>query len=235
MEILKKNLFPAHLIERVVNRYITGTLSNHCPRGSLPTSPIFYFKLPHIGHFSVVTQKKIRHFIKRYCNDLDIKLVFSSFKIGNMFGVKDPILGGLRSRVVYKFACAGCNACYVGETARDFSTRVREHLVSDRASHVFKHLQNSRGTQWRCSAKYLFRRGNSAGWEINYCRRLQLGISHFSKISSRAGWIVQKTRGDWEHTLVHTSCKKHILLRPLDKVIAFVENTGRLPAVFPPV
>ena len=123
IEILKKNLFPAHLIERVVNCYITGTLSNHCPRGSLPTSPIFYFKLPYIGHFSVVTQKKIRHFIKRYCNDLDIKLVFSSFKIGNMFGVKDPIPGGLRSRVVYKFACAGCNACYVGETGRHFSTR----------------------------------------------------------------------------------------------------------------
>ena len=69
-------------IERVVNRYITGTLSNHCPQGSLPTSPIFYFKLPYIGHFSFVTQKKIRHFIKRYCNDLDIKLVFSSFKDG---------------------------------------------------------------------------------------------------------------------------------------------------------
>ena len=35
-------------------------------------------------HFSVVTQKKIRHFIKDYCNDLDIKVVFSSFKIGNL-------------------------------------------------------------------------------------------------------------------------------------------------------
>ena len=46
MEILKKNLFPAHLIERVVNRYITGTQSNHCPQDSLPTSPTFYFKLP---------------------------------------------------------------------------------------------------------------------------------------------------------------------------------------------
>ena len=46
MDILKKNLFPAHLIERVVNRYVTGTLSNHCPPGRLPTSPIFYFKLP---------------------------------------------------------------------------------------------------------------------------------------------------------------------------------------------
>ena len=75
------------------------------------TSPTFYFKLPYIGHFSAITQKKIRHFIKRYCNDLDIKLVFSSFKIGNLFGVKDPVPDGLRSRVVYKFVCTGCNAC----------------------------------------------------------------------------------------------------------------------------
>ena len=113
MDILKKNLFPAHLIESVVNRYVTGTLSNHCPPGPLPTSPMFYFKLPYIGHFSAVTQKKVRHLINRYCNDLGIKLVFSSFKIGKLFSVKDPIPGGLRSRVVYKLACAGCNACYV--------------------------------------------------------------------------------------------------------------------------
>ena len=142
-DILKKSLFPAHLFERVVNRYVTGTLSNHCPRGSFPTSPIFYFKLPYIGHFSVVTQKKVRHLIKRYCNDLDINLIFSSFKIGKLFDVKDPIPGGLRSHVVYKFACAGCNACYGGETTRYISTSMREHLVTDKASHIFKHRQNS--------------------------------------------------------------------------------------------
>ena len=51
MDILKKNLFPAHLIERSVNRYVAGTLTDHCPRGSLLTSYIFYFKLPYIGHF----------------------------------------------------------------------------------------------------------------------------------------------------------------------------------------
>ena len=71
--------------------------------------------------------------------------------IGNMFGVKDPVPGGLRSRVVYKFACAGCNASYVGEMARHFSTRVREHLVSDRASHVFKHHRNSEHCRASCS------------------------------------------------------------------------------------
>ena len=55
IDIVKKILFPAHLIERVVNRYVTETLSNYCPRGSLPNPPVFYFKLPYIGHFSVVT------------------------------------------------------------------------------------------------------------------------------------------------------------------------------------
>ena len=45
-----------------------------------------------------------------------VEIVISSFKIGNLFGVKDPIPGGLRSHVVCKFACAGCNAYYVGET-----------------------------------------------------------------------------------------------------------------------
>ena len=72
-----------------------------------------------------------------------LKLVFSSFKIGNMFSVKDPVPRGLRAGVLRKFLCAGCSVCYVGETTRHFSTRVREHTFSDRTSHVFKHLHNS--------------------------------------------------------------------------------------------
>ena len=78
------------------------------------------FTLSYIDYFSAITQKKIRHFIKRYCNDLDIKLVLSFFLIGFLFGVKDPVADGLRSRVVYKFVCAGCNACYVVKPAGIF-------------------------------------------------------------------------------------------------------------------
>ena len=78
-------------------------------------------------------------------------LAFSSFKVGSLLSVKDPIPSGLRSCVFYKFSCAGCAACYVGETTRHFSTRVREHLETDRASHIFKHLEGSKECRSACS------------------------------------------------------------------------------------
>ena len=53
--------------------------------------------------------------------------------------------------MVSKFVCAGCNACYVGETCQHFSRRVREHLVIDRASHIFKHLKDSAHCRALCS------------------------------------------------------------------------------------
>ena len=61
----------------------------------------------------------------------------------NLVKVKDAFLKGLRTRVVYKFSRASCNACYVGETSRHFRTRVREHLFLDRSSHVLRRLQSS--------------------------------------------------------------------------------------------
>ena len=78
-------------------------------------------------------------------------LAFSSFKVGSLFSVQDPVPNGLRSCVVYKFSCAGCAACYVGETTRNFNTRVREHLETDRASHIFKHLESSLECRSACS------------------------------------------------------------------------------------
>ena len=45
-----------------------------------------------------------------------------------------------------------CRLGYVGETSRHFSTRVREHLATDRASHVYKHLQQSESCRNLCSA-----------------------------------------------------------------------------------
>ena len=67
-----------------------------------------FYKLPHLGCFSTIAQSKIRRLVNRYCHDLDIKLVFTTFKLRNLFSVKDSVSRELRSRVIYKFTCA----CY---------------------------------------------------------------------------------------------------------------------------
>ena len=41
--------------------------------------------------------------------------------------------------------------CFIGETSRHFSTRVREQLVSDRTSHIFGYLHNSPQCRTLCS------------------------------------------------------------------------------------
>ena len=69
-------------------------------------------KLPYIGPFSNVAQTRIRQLASRYCSNSDIKLVSSSFKIRNLFGVKDSIPRELRSWEVYKFLCTNCNVSY---------------------------------------------------------------------------------------------------------------------------
>ena len=151
--ILRKNLFPVHLIEKCVYRYLNtaidrnGSIQNTTSQGKQ-----YFYKLPYLGRFSTIAQSKIRRLVNRYCHDLDIKLVFTTFKLRNLFSVKDSVPRELRSRVIYKFTCACCNACYIGETGRHFSTRVREHLSSDKSSHIFKHLLSSERCRQSCSA-----------------------------------------------------------------------------------
>ena len=151
--ILRKNLFPSHIVERVIRQYIAKSQTVSSKPASPPSNKTHFFKLPYVGPFSIVAQNRLRKLLKRYCNNLDVKLAFSSFKIRSMFSVKDPVPVELRSNVVYKFTCASCNSCYVGETSRHLSARIREHLNRDRTSHIFQHLQQSEGGRSSCSAE----------------------------------------------------------------------------------
>ena len=102
-----------------------------------------YFKLPYIGKYSVITRQKIADMIKRYCKNIDVRLIFTTSKIKDSFSCKDKLDFSQKASVVYKFTCAGCNSCYIGETERHLSTRIREHLSTDKKSHIYKHLQSS--------------------------------------------------------------------------------------------
>ena len=153
--ILRRNLFPENLINKYISKYIQTAVKGGKTQpysGVEPQeTPKFFFKIPYVGHFSVTAQWSIRKLANRLCKPIDLRLVFTTFKVRNLFNVKDAVPEGLRTRVVYKFSCASCNACYVGETSRHFSTRVREHLLSDRSSNVFRHLQGSEFCRASCT------------------------------------------------------------------------------------
>ena len=48
-------------------------------------------------------------------------------------------------------SCASLYAYYVGEISRHFSIRVRKHLLSDRSSNVFRHVQSSESCRTACT------------------------------------------------------------------------------------
>ena len=144
--IFQKNQFPEGMINKAVKTYLDSVSNSENFAADSTTSSndicILYFKLPYLVLSSFV-QSKERSLVKRYCKDLKIKLAFSTFKIKNLMKVKDSVPRSLHSNVIYTFTCAECNSAYVGETSRHLSTRVREHLVTDKNSHIFKHLKGS--------------------------------------------------------------------------------------------
>ena len=79
--------------------------------------------------------------ISRFCNEnIKINLVFDTCKIGSYFSTKDAVPKCFKSSVIYKFCCQECNSCYVGRTHKDFNTRLNEHLVTDKLSSIYRHL-----------------------------------------------------------------------------------------------
>ena len=69
-----------------------------------------------------------------------------------MFYLKDEAPKLMKSYVIYIFSCASFDAFNIGETTRHFSTRITEHLCTDKASHVYKHLQTSQQCKDQCDA-----------------------------------------------------------------------------------
>ena len=124
--------------------------NNKIKKKTVEQKNVSYCKLGYIGKFSLYTRKKINQLCKQFCKNTNIKLVFTPTKLSDYFSTKDALPKDLRSFVVYKFTCAGCNACYIGETKRHLKTRITEHLETDKSSHVHKHLNDNENCRRVC-------------------------------------------------------------------------------------
>ena len=128
----------------MVSRNAITTVSNE---KTVTNNKKVCFKLPYIGTFWNATKIKLNQICDKYCKNTNIVVAFSPLKIGSFFSCKDSVPKFLQSYVVYQFTCAGCNACYIGETKRHLKTRTEEHLGKDENSQILKHLQEN--PHWR--------------------------------------------------------------------------------------
>ena len=88
---------------------------------------------------TIFSRKLKELFTKYYC--IDIRIVFTSFKVKNYFSLKCHTPLPLLANVVYKFKCLrDANNIYIGKTIRHLATRVKEHGTSPSA--VFNHLSS---------------------------------------------------------------------------------------------
>ena len=125
---LIRNAYPPFLIDKVIKKYLNYKFSSN-QNQLKDTSDVNYFKLQYIDSLSHNIENKLFKLCKEYYKEnVNIKLLFSSFKIKNYFSYKDPIPDNMKSFLVYKFTCASWSSSYIGETCRHFKTRLEEHI-----------------------------------------------------------------------------------------------------------
>ena len=139
---LIKSAYPPFLIDKVIKKYLNYEFSSN-QNQLKSTFDVHYFRLPYIGNLPHNIKNKLSKLYKEFCKgDVNIKLVFTSFKIKNYFSYKDPIRDDLRSFLVYKITGGSCSSSYICETCCPFKTRIEEQIKKDHKSHISEHLRN---------------------------------------------------------------------------------------------
>ena len=126
--ILYKNSYPVSFVDDCIKKFLNKIFAPKKIVFTVPKKEIMIV-LPYLGKISLNIRTKIIRMVRSripYCN---VRFVYQSkCKLSNLFTFKDRIPKFLRSGIVYKFQCGGCNATYYGKTQRHFKVRIGEHL-----------------------------------------------------------------------------------------------------------
>ena len=141
------------MIDQQIKQYLHAQCTDKKHKEPCNSTYVSYYKLRYIGNSLTEIKQKVVKYCKYYCKSTNIKIVFSPFKVGNLFSVKGSVPKYLRSFVLHRFTCPSCNASYIGEKTRHLTTRIKEHLETDSKSHIFKHLNTNRKCKELCNAK----------------------------------------------------------------------------------
>ena len=148
--ILQQNGYPLEFIEKQVKKTLNKFYPLDSPSSTtedVPTEearPVLFLTY-FLGSHSDKLTSDLRDLMKRYIPNIKLRIIFKAgCTIGDFFGFKDKLPDYCLTDFIYKYTCGGCNAFYIGQSARQFKVRVSEHLgVSYRTGKKLDRPQHS--------------------------------------------------------------------------------------------
>ena len=127
-EILKNNSYPSGIIEQSIKTFLNKLYVQKKIYLTVPKKEVFII-LPYLGTMTLDLKRKLHTFFAKSLPMCDLKVILKSTnRLSSCFRFKDVIPRELRSHLVYKFSCGGCNATYYGKTERHINVRAGEHI-----------------------------------------------------------------------------------------------------------
>lgn len=146
IENMRKNCFPEPLLRAILKNFISKIKSDSLITDQETLTTVnrkeVIMVLPFHGQD---VSDKLRKSLLSLCSmaypQIGLKLVFrTTFRVCNLFNIKDKIPKRFRSFVVYRVHCTNCNANYIGKTKRHMGTRFKEHRNIKQPTAVTDHL-----------------------------------------------------------------------------------------------
>ena len=122
--ILYKNNYPRDFLDKCIKEFLDRALTQKVVVSTVPKKDLMIV-LPYLGKLSLQIRTRINRVIRNklpHCN------LQTKCKLINFFTFKDKTPVFLRSGIVHKFKCGGCNATYYGKTKRHFKVKMCEQL-----------------------------------------------------------------------------------------------------------
>ena len=126
--IFSQKPVPQHFFDRYVKIFLDRKL-NPDTRTQIEKEKLIV-SLPYVGRYSNDLKKRLKALSATHLKSkFTISVVWSSSrKIRSFFTFKERLPLHLRSNILYRFTCDGCNSIYIGKSKRHFLVRAFEHL-----------------------------------------------------------------------------------------------------------
>ena len=151
---LNANGYPPHRLRRgiretevIVKKMSAKTENNQTPN----KKPTFTFLTSYYREESIIFAQRLKRTFKRFLPLLQIRIAFH--KNRTLKSIFLPIQKGHDvtkkiKRLVYQVPCSNCDRCYIGETNREKSARIKEHKKyirnNSESSHIVKHANKEK-------------------------------------------------------------------------------------------